>query len=145
MIKFYIAGRYVNKDAISDFADRVRETNNKVVSTWTDEPYDPKVEMAEMTPTMLMLLSARDMDEVHHCHEMIFFSESDRFATARNGRHVEFGVALGLHKRINVIGPWENIFHYLPGVFHYATEEEFFASLHDRHEIEHGGFLVRHV
>jgi hypothetical protein len=37
----------------------------------------------------------------------------------KGGRHVEYGLALGLGKRLIICGPRENIFHTLPQVEHY--------------------------
>lgn len=45
-----------------------------------------------------------------------------RIDSGRGGRHVEFGLALGLGKRVIVIGHQENLFHHLPQV-------EFFHGL----------------
>jgi hypothetical protein len=51
---------------------------------------------------------------------------------ARGGRHVEFGIALGQHMNIVIIGPRENIFHWYdriiggePQIRHFDTLEEF--------------------
>jgi len=47
---------------------------------------------------------------------------------ARGGRHVEFGVALAMGKRLCVVGPRENIFHHLPRVEQFRSLDDFVAQ-----------------
>jgi hypothetical protein len=55
---------------------------------------------------------------------IILFSEKSGISH-RGGRHVEFGLAIGLKKRLIVIGPRENIFHCLPQVELFDSWEDF--------------------
>lgn len=128
-MKFYIAGRFVNKDEVAAFARHVRGSGHDVISTWTDERHSPTVEMSEVSDEELADTACRDLQEIIDCDRMIFFAESDTFATARNGRHVEFGIALALGKRIDVIGPRENIFHHCFNVFHYPSKVMYLTML----------------
>ena len=52
---------------------------------------------------------------------------------ARGGRHVEFGMAIAAQKRIVVIGPRENIFHWLPMIEQFDTFDAFMdhARMHN--------------
>jgi hypothetical protein len=43
---------------------------------------------------------------------------------ARGGRHVEFGIAFAKEKRLMIVGPRENIFHWLPSVEVYPDFEQ---------------------
>ena len=128
MRKFYIAGRYVNKVKIAAFAEKVRALGFGVTSSWLEEDHSPNVEMIEFDARTLRAMSIKDRDEIAACDEMIFFSELDTLPTARNGRHVEFGMAIAMGKPIHVIGPYENIFHHLPLVWHYPSEQVFFQG-----------------
>ena len=47
------------------------------------------------------------------------------------GHHTELGVALALNKPIIVIGPKNNIFHYLPDVYHLDTWADFLTELEE--------------
>ena len=61
---------------------------------------------------------------------LIAFSEPTKSTTAsRGGRHVEFGMALARGTRVMVVGPYENIFHRLPMVEHFAKWEDALAEL----------------
>jgi len=61
---------------------------------------------------------------------VITFTETPRSSNSRGGRHVEFGIALGMRKRAVVIGPRENVFHCLPFPYieWYPDERAFFAE-----------------
>jgi hypothetical protein len=55
----------------------------------------------------------------------VYFSMSPYALSARNGRAVEFGVALARLKPIVVVGPKESIFHYLRDrVRHFDTWQD---------------------
>lgn len=47
---------------------------------------------------------------------------------SRGGRHVEFGMALALGKRVIVVGPRENVFHLLPEVEVHVNWNDFVAN-----------------
>jgi hypothetical protein len=65
----------------------------------------------------------------------VFIFQTDPTKTiVRAGRHVEFGIAVGIALTrtmpIYVVGEdYENIFHHLPQVTHFATWEEAMAAL----------------
>ena len=44
---------------------------------------------------------------------VIVFTEMPNSVLATGGSHVEFGLALAQGKRVIVVGPRENVFHYL--------------------------------
>ncbi len=44
---------------------------------------------------------------------VIIFTEIPNTILATGGRHVEFGLALAQGKRVIIVGPRENVFHYL--------------------------------
>lgn len=47
---------------------------------------------------------------------LVCFTEEPRTTNSRGGRHVEFGIALGMGKPCVVVGPYETVFHCLPWV-----------------------------
>jgi len=68
-----------------------------------------------------------DVDDVEACDMLVSLQEEPR-SNGRGGRHVEFGLAIGLNKWVVAIGPRETVFHHLPGVLHFETVEEFLAK-----------------
>lgn len=69
-----------------------------------------------------------DCDDVRECDWMISLMQEPR-DNSRGGRHIEFGMALGLGKRLTIIGPRETVFHHLDEVEHFDTVEAFLASV----------------
>lgn len=65
-----------------------------------------------------------DWEDVTGADLVISFTEAPRSSANRGGRHVEYGIALALKKRVIVIGYRENIFHWLPQVEFFLTFEE---------------------
>ena len=60
-------------------------------------------------------------EDVTSADVVVSFTEAPRSSASRGGRHVEYGIALGLGKRVLVVGYRENIFHWLPHVEFYET------------------------
>jgi nucleoside 2-deoxyribosyltransferase len=120
----YLAARYSRKDEIREYAKRFENAGHQVSATWFDEPHDGQVTMAEVCVNLLQTYAQRDFDEIKQANAIVFYSETDQTMNKRGGRHVEFGYALGLGKRIIVVGPKENIFHYLPVVEHFSDMDD---------------------
>lgn len=73
-----------------------------------------------------------DYEDVVGSELIIAFTEPPRSNHSRGGRHVEFGIGLGLGKPLIVVGHRENIFHWLPQVKyfdHWTTALEHVAQL----------------
>lgn len=130
-MKVYISARYSRKAEVADVAATLTRRGFEVVSTWHTEEHLPSVQLVEIPPGRLRLYARRDLLEIRLCEVFLLLSESDATWNRRGGRHVEFGYALGYHKAIAVIGPRENIFHYVPGVYHHATLDEFIEEWND--------------
>jgi len=125
-MKLYLAARYTRKDEIRGYAYYLTtEGFYTITSTWFLEPHDPAVTLAEVTPANLQEYAHRDLAEIDAADALLLFSESDQTWNKRGGRHVEYGYALAKGKRIFVVGPHENIFHYVQGVTHFDTLDDF--------------------
>jgi hypothetical protein len=67
---------------------------------------------------------------------VIIFTEIPNATPATGGRHVEFGLALAQGKRVIVVGPRENVFHYLlPDSQIFATWNKEFATIRRQHTL----------
>ena len=55
-------------------------------------------------------MAGRDIDDIVAADTVISFTDG---ALARGGRHVEFGIAFALAKRLILVGPREHVFHAL--------------------------------
>lgn len=128
-MKIYLAGPYSWKEKLKGYAQELLLKNIKVTSRWLDEPHAPDTTLREVPATQLSWYAANDLEDIYFADIMIFFSVDPETPIVRGGRHVEFGYDLCGGTRIIVIGPRENIFHYLSQVKHFATWEEFTATI----------------
>lgn len=121
----YIASRYSRKEEMKSVRLEIERIGLFSTSTWLEEPHAPNTQMSELTPEQHSEYANVDLQDINRCDFMLFFSESD--LTPRGGRHVEFGYATGMNKHIHVIGPRENIFHYLDNVTVHADLASFIS------------------
>ena len=63
------------------------------------------------------LFAAVDYEDVAAAHVLIAFTSRPADGPSRGGRHVELGLALGMGKRVIIVGPFENVFHRLPAPY----------------------------
>lgn len=117
MVKVYLAARYSRKNEIAAYAQELKSMGFEVTSTWTEETHATNVQLTDITPATHAEYSQRDISEIDAADMMVFFSESPTEPHVRGGRHVEFGYALAIGLDILIVGPAENIFHYLPESF----------------------------
>lgn len=108
-----------------DYAKMIERAGIKVTSSWLDEPYAPNMTMDQCTQAFLRYTAKVDLQDIWRSSAVLFFSEDPTIGIPRGGRHVEFGYALGLGIPIYVIGPRENIFHYLPSIECFDSLEDF--------------------
>jgi hypothetical protein len=130
-VKVYISARYSRKHEVADMARMLEQRGFEITSTWHKEDHAPDVQLVDVNPGRLKAYARRDLVEVRLCEVFLFLSESDQAYNRRGGRHVEFGYALGYRKGIAVIGPRENIFHHIPGVYHHKDLDEFIEEWND--------------
>ena len=123
-MKAYVAARFEQKTEMKALVPLLAEHNIQVHAHWLDETISPTSQLSDLTPAYCTEQALVDLKDIQACDIFVFFG--DEFAkTTRGGKHFEAGYASGLGKRIVVIGFPENIFHYLPGIVHYATLQDF--------------------
>ena len=120
----YIASRFERKHEMKALVSLFAEHNIQVESRWLDEDISPQSQLSDLTPLYCRSKAEIDLEDIDSADTLVFFSDAIP-TTVRGGKHVEFGYALGTCRRIVVIGPHENIFHYLPHVIQYNSVEDF--------------------
>ena len=137
MKTIYIAARYDRREEMCGYADILRSMGYEVNSRWLlgTQQIHPNAEKVDVDkhPEHGVTILARpfaedDVEDVGNADTLIFFSEPPESHSKRGGRHVEFGMALALKKRIIVIGNRENVFHCLSYIERYDTWQEFIKS-----------------
>jgi nucleoside 2-deoxyribosyltransferase len=127
-LKAYLAARYDRRDELRAIAEKLRkEVHFTITSRWLNETEPLNSDMGDHSDEFYTLTATIDLEDVNDADCVVFFSEDPLEAFKRGGRHVEFGFALAQNKPIYVIGPKENVFHYVNGsqVAHFHTVDQF--------------------
>lgn len=143
-VRIYLAARYTRREELCRYRDTLRAMGHDVQARWLDgkhqisdngtpigdhgealvEGHDTSQRNAELRAKF----AQDDFEDVSGADAVISFTEPPRSQANRGGRHVEYGVALALGKRLLVVGHRENLFHWLPQAEFYETPEAAFAS-----------------
>lgn len=138
-MKIYLAARYSRNEEMRGIRDRLVSLGHTVTSRWIDLHIDAGTKLEEsFTPEYLAketefcaTYGQHDIDDIVSADAVFSFTSSN--GGGKGGRHVEFGLALGLGKRCIIVGPRENIFHTLPYIKVYPTIEALFTDLDTSH------------
>jgi nucleoside 2-deoxyribosyltransferase len=111
MLKVYLASQFSRQKELQNYRDELERTGIIVTSSWLDE------ESSDSDSTKFEKFAEADLYDIENCDVFVLFTGEPYSGTvkqiARGGRHVEFGYALSENKEIIIVGPLENIFHYL--------------------------------
>lgn len=135
-MRLYLAGRYSRRDEFREIATQLRANGFIVTSRWLKENADlhhklgDPIDGHDDVATFYLKTAIIDCEDIQAADVILFFAEDPHVGTPRGGRHVEFGYALGIGKRLFVIGGEENIFHYLPNVRNFPNLECFLETVH---------------
>lgn len=112
-MRFYLAASFARGAELLDYATILRSLGHEVNSSWIEISQNPALFQPEQIAAMI------DISEIQDCDCLVSFLTTHDFVYQSGGRHVEFGYAYALEKKLVIIGPRENIFHYLPGVLQF--------------------------
>ena len=130
-MKIYLAARYSRHPEMRRYREDLEALGHTVTSRWINGDH----QMAEATmftngdEEQARRFAQEDWDDLFKADCVISFTETPRSTNGRGGRHVEFGIALGCGLDVIVVGPRENVFHYLKGVDVYETWEACLSRL----------------
>src|ERR1700676_3526460 len=123
-MKIYLAARYSLKKEIRKKTKNLINLGHQISSSWLQEPHNPNIQLTEISDELNSFYANQDIEDIRRADWLVLFSQSPTLPGVRGGRHVEFGYALGLGKKLMVVGPKENIFHHLPNVIQVDTWEK---------------------
>lgn len=123
MLKVYLAAPYSWKEQMQAYRTELNDMNVEVTSRWLDEPHKPTTQIGDLEPPDFQKYAIQDVNDVRYADVLIFFTDPTK-TIVRGGRHVEFGIALERGMDIYVLGPHENIFHYLANVTHFENWDQ---------------------
>ena len=111
--KVYIASAYQRRDQMRTYALDLQRIGWEVTSSWLQQtlPFDAPVK--SFPESEMSKLAEQDVEDIRRADIFVTYTEPVSRRYPRGGRHVEFGIALALHKPILIVGAVENIFHTL--------------------------------
>jgi hypothetical protein len=125
-MKIYLAATYTKQPIMQQIARRLISLGHIVTSSWIHGTID----------SHYRLEAEKDVHDIYEADTLIFFTDLNHIFfpdklihQTRGGRHTELGLALGLQKRIILVGDRENIFHYLPKIEQVNTIDEMLEIL----------------
>ncbi|MBW6523473.1 Lar family restriction alleviation protein [Sphingomonas sp. RHCKR47] len=129
--RVYLASRFSRRHECHALAQVLKAAGHSIASEWVqaDQESVPVVGPSDTAaPEYREYWGKLDLQNVRDCDWLISLQEPER-SGGRGGRHVEFGIAAALNKRLTIIGPRETVFHHLPNVEHFDTVEALVATL----------------
>lgn len=129
-MEIYIAARFSRRHEANALAQFMKKQGHTITSRWVLPDSDhllPRGMSGQAADDERRRFAIEDIEDVHACDWMISLMQIPR-NNSRGGRHVEFGIALALGKRLTVIGPRETVFHHIARVQHFDNMAEFWAA-----------------
>lgn len=108
----YLAGNYTRRKELLGYAAQLAYLGYTITSTWLYE------DVKNTRDLEFCWWAMKDLEDINRADTLVVFSG---VASASGGMHVELGYALGRARAIVLVGPRENIFHYLPGIIWFET------------------------
>jgi len=130
--KIYLGARFARHQEMERYANLLKMWRHEITSGWHSLNAETKMRDGDPEVEFNQRIAYADQVGVFNCELFVNFSEDPKNppeGSARGGRHVELGLALGYQKLIFLVGPRENVFHYLPEVKHFPTAEEWLAYM----------------
>lgn len=128
-VKIFLAANYHRADQLMKLGIRLVDLGHDITSRWIWRPRELRgIRDSESQINELVNYLLDDLEDIKSCE--IFLSVSEAVApTHVHGRHVAFGVAHGLGKRLWVLGIREHALHYVPYVSHFQTLDQLLTAL----------------
>lgn len=142
-MQLYLAAAWSRKDEVRGIAEELNKIPGvKVVARWL---FEPKPNYGgEDIMSFRQARAIADVEDVAAANVLVRFSDDLSHATvpaslATGARMFEMGFAFAHGKKIIVIGGFQPIFDYLPGIIHLRTVDELKAYLAPVQEAVHVG------
>lgn len=131
-MKIYLASRYSRHPEMREVASILTKQGHTITSRWISGDQDDDPEAG--TDSHRERVAIEDLEDVMKADILLSFTEEPGklpkgARPSKGGRHVEFGVGVAMNLRTVVIGPRENVFHWLPTVEVYDDLETFLDML----------------
>jgi hypothetical protein len=126
-MKVYFAARYSMRKYLVAKTRELEDLGHRCCSSWLLTQWDSNPDgPTNAPPEYREELAKVDLTDVAESDIVVGFNCEGK---GRGGRHVEFGLGLGLFKCCVWIGEPENIFHFHPRVIRFDTWQDFIDHL----------------
>lgn len=126
----YLAARYSRHPEMSEKAIQLSQIGYTITSRWIRGDHELRSDGQADSDRWAEVWALEDYEDLLAADIVISFTEEPGApGRQRGGRHVEFGLGLATDKVMVVIGPRENVFHWLPEVRVYPTWEAFLEAV----------------
>ena len=128
--RIYLAARYSRRIEICRYRNMLETHGFKAHCEWLlgNHQWNPIAAQAETAKDTVPIEAGEfaqdDLRDLSAADTLIAFTDPPRSKASRGGRHVEFGYALAMRKRIIIVGPRENVFYWLPQVERFDTFDQ---------------------
>lgn len=112
-LKIYVGARFSLRSTVRSLSDFLENQGFEITEKWFLFEKESTGQISSEALKSNYKAAKADLYGIESADATIFLSENPLMLTRRGGRHVEFGYALALKKPIIVLGPKENVFHYL--------------------------------
>ncbi len=128
-MKIYLAASFGRQKEMREVRDKLHTLGHKVVSRWIDVETVETSNAADggLGASSAAVYAFHDLEDIRKSDCVISFT--GQAGGERGGRHVEFGIGLGLGLYPIVVGPREHFFHFITTVIHFKTTESMLESL----------------
>lgn len=116
-MKIYLAAQFKEQNLMKEWRKLLRQNGHYVTSRWLEVSEATEKESASVE-------AAKDLHDIHASEIMISHTVNRGDLFTGGGRHIEFGFALALEKKLINVGGYESVFHQLPQVITVSTIEQ---------------------
>lgn len=127
-MKIYVAGKFGMREKFRSTRDRLRALGHEVTSRWLDDNEGGSSASAGSAEKS-EAAATEDVEDVRAADAVMFFSMPVGSLNTGGGRYFELGLAFSEGKRLIVVGEKETIFHHLPEMEVYDSEDEALGAL----------------
>jgi nucleoside 2-deoxyribosyltransferase len=128
-LKLYLAAQYPRRDELKVYAAYLRHQGIEVTSRWLEEKLPLNSQLGDDPEEQYKEFATFDIEDIDRADAIVFFSENPLIGVPRGGRHFEHGYAIGTGKPAYIIGPKENVFHYIGRNYHFKSFGEFVQAI----------------
>lgn len=105
-MRIYLAADYYRRGELRAYREQLEQYGHAVTSRWLDT----NASSADLTEVQRARIAGECVYDIMNSDMLVCYTDEWRRHN-HGGRHVELGLAIGLQRRVLVVGAPENVFH----------------------------------